>query len=296
MRWPYPTPAWRLLRPLHHYRPTAKFANGEHVAGLRVDSCHRPLRRSSRSRRWHPSSCDASLRAIPKEMTLFTASEALRCPSGGWSNRRFRASTAWAMLSFPASAFSVVRCRLPPTSVSSSAAFSASWRAFTSVVGSRRRSSLWTSFDATPQMKRATKSLSDFPARRPNSATSWANSPIDWFFRCFRPLNRTARTHRGRRCQENGVSARPRRCPEVILAGTVLSEQQYSLKAWRWQLAARMERPSQQKNLPLTRAIRLDPFPGRMSGVGRNRHFQFPSRQFPGQAPIVTSRSLEQAR
>ncbi|KRX79221.1 hypothetical protein T06_12689 [Trichinella sp. T6] len=80
-----------------------------------------------------------------------------------WSNSRVRASKASARLSFPASAFSVVRCRLPPTSVSSSAALSASWRAFTSVVGSRRWSSLWTSFDATPQMKRATSSLSDFP-------------------------------------------------------------------------------------------------------------------------------------
>ncbi|KRY61451.1 hypothetical protein T03_2919 [Trichinella britovi] len=57
-----------------------------------------------------------------------------------------------------------------------------------------------------------------------------------------------------------------------------------------------MERQSQRKNLPLTPAIRRDPFPGRMSGVGRNRHFQFPSQQFPGQAPIVTSRSPGQAR
>ncbi|KRX54284.1 hypothetical protein T09_15186 [Trichinella sp. T9] len=81
-----------------------------------------------------------------------------------WSNSRVRASKASARLSFPASAFSVVRCRLPPTSVSSSAALSASWRAFTSVVGSRRRSSLWTSFDATPQMMLPTHDTGYRPA------------------------------------------------------------------------------------------------------------------------------------
>ncbi|KRX12744.1 hypothetical protein T07_2610 [Trichinella nelsoni] len=157
----------------------------EVVAGITLAA----TRRCGQSRRkWPCSPHRKHSVALRAGRLLFDLSSVI-C---SWSNRRFRASTAWAMLSFPASAFSVVRCRLPPTSVSSSAAFSASWRAFTSVVGSRRRSSLWTSFDATPQMKRATNSLSDFPARRPNSATSWANSRIDWFFRCFRPLNRTA--------------------------------------------------------------------------------------------------------
>ncbi|XP_003381562.1 hypothetical protein Tsp_07251 [Trichinella spiralis] len=157
----------------------------EVVAGITLAT----TRRCGQSRRkWPCSPHQKHSVALRAGRLLFDLSSVV-C---SWSNRQVRASTAWTRLPFPASAFSVVRCRLHSTSVSSSAAFSASWRAFTSVVGSRRRSSLWTSFDATPQMKRATSSFSDILARRPNSATSWANSRIDWFFRCFRTLNRTA--------------------------------------------------------------------------------------------------------
>ncbi|KRZ69408.1 hypothetical protein T10_9274 [Trichinella papuae] len=259
MRWPYPTHVWRLLRPLHHCRPTMKFLSslsylkqlpvcGLMVAIVLLSTGHleaipgitlSATRRCAQFRRKWP--------CLPhqKHSVALRAGRLLVDLSGvvsSSSNRQVRASTAHTRLSFPAAAFSLVRYRLSPTSVTSSAEFSASWRTFTRVVGSCRRSSLWRSLDATPQIKRATNSFSDFPSRRPNSATCCAKSQIDWFFRCLRPLNRTAshiRGSLGSRCPDHGVSAHPSRCPKGCLVGRVLIEQRHSLTARGWRLDAR---------------------------------------------------------